>query len=525
MFGGALHLTPTAPRGSRSVRTLCVLQLGLLLLGLGCPDDRSDDDITPGDDDTAGDDDYCDDDNCPPQDDDDDIVESLSGLVFVSDGDGQERYAVLRPDDGSVVHEIDLNELDVERCGADPDEGETLCATWELTHRVGADGKDRLLVTYQPSVFHEAGHDRGDPVLGSILFGTHVETPPELEWAVERLDFTQLAHDPSPDPCVADPHDSCEPHPESPGLNRGACRLNSPHGTYLLSEDETSARVLTTDTFGNRVLELTIDKASDCAVVDAVYGPGNLPEWGVYFSPNDVFAYEEGSTLHVLVTFRNSTSGTGEQGEYDHGKLLHIVREAGQPPQVLWVFPPTDTAEPSFSNSIHNVDVVEAADGTRYILLAHSNGLGDEWYLFGDENAAEGSVALLSCCDEQPRYYFDAYLAGPDPVLAYLRDVDLMDVRRLLITDSGCVAGTDTCTRTAWVGEVSMPTFPEIEALEWAEVTGAWSVDHGQQNLHPLYATAAMIEQSPLLGVSQGVYEADFVACEDLGWPLKTVCP
>ncbi len=492
----------------------------ILLLGLGCADDTADDDLTPGDDDTSGDDDYCDDDACPPQDDDDDIDHSAAGLVFVSDGDGQERFAVLRADDGSVVREIDLNEVDVERCGTDPAEGETICATWELTHRVGANGRDRLLVTYQPSVFYETGHDRGDPVIGSIV----LESKMTLEWAVERLDFTALDQDPSPNPCVADPHDPCEPHPDAPGPNRGACRLNSPHGTYLLSEDETSARVLTTDTFGNRVLELTIDKASDCAVVDAVYGPGNLPEWGIYFSPNDVYGYEEGGAMHVLVTFRNSTGGTDEQGEYDHGKLIHIVREPDEPAEVLWVFPPVDTAEPSFSNSIHNVDVVEAADGTRYIILAHSNGLGDEWYLFGDENAAEGSVTLLSCCDEPPRYYFDAYLPGPDPVLAYLRDVDLMDVRRLLITDSGCVAGTDTCTRTAWVGEVSMPTFPEIEALELPEVSGAWSLDHAQQNLQPLYATDAMIEQSPLLGVSQGVYEADFVACDDLGWPLQYAC-
>jgi hypothetical protein len=493
----------------------------ILLLGIGCPDTGSagDDDLTPGDDDTAGDDDFCDDDNCPPQDDDDDFVEPPPpGLVFVSDGDGQERFAVFQPAVHDPLLEVDLNHIDYDRCGFDPPGGELVCATWELTHRTGADSRDRLLINYQPATFYESSHERGDPVIGSVLLASD----PELEWAIDRLDFTQLDDDPSPNPCVADPHDPCEPHPDAPGPNRGACRLNSPHGTYLLSEDEASARVLTTDTFGNRVLELTLDKASDCAVVDAVYGPGNLPEWGIYFSPNDVYGYEEDGTLHVLVTFRNSTGGTEEQGEYDHGKLLHIVHEPDQAPQVLWVFPPVDTTEPSFSNSIHNVDVVEAADGTRYIILAHSNGLGDEWYLFGDENAAEGSVTVLSCCDEPPRYFVDAYLAGSSPVLAYLRDVDLLEDGRLLVTDSGCVAGTETCTQLARVSGVTVPTFAEIEALDLPEVTGAWSPDHAQQNLTELYHSAALVP--PIYEISQGVYEADFVIYDDLGSDLQSAC-
>ncbi len=452
---------------------------------------------------------------------DDDDESTRSGLLFIADNAENERYLVVAARSGTVVREVALDELDPEHCARHPGAGvENLCLPYELDHRVGDDGRDRILAMYSPMYLYENGSLQ---MLSTVLASIVLEDPPVVEWFVDRIDLSDLESDPSEFICPLDIESPCDEDPDQVGAAFG-CALRKAHAFSVLEERDGELRLVVADNRNQRILELTVTEGDRCAHVDAVYAPDNLSDWTVYRNPNDIEAYLDEGTVHLLLSIKDSTWDNPESGATDRGKLLHLVREEGGEPRTAWVFPPVDTNEPSFLNSQHNIDIAVSATGARYALVAHSDGMGPSWYAGGSPDDAAGSILLLSCCDDAPTYLADVRLpVESERTLGYLRDVDILDDGTVLVTDSGCVY-PDGCTREPWVGELSMPSYDEIRAMDLPSKTGNWTDDHSTQNVVDAAISDVYLD-APFLDVGLSVYEADYVPAEDLGSLLSPLCP
>jgi len=297
------------------------------------------------------------------------------------------------------------------------------------------------------------------------------------------------------------------------------CTLRKPHGFSVFEEDGGSLRATVTDSRNHRILDLEIDKGERCATVHRSVSAHTLPEWTVYNNPNDVETWVEGDAVHTLVSFKGSDPDTAEQGAAGRGKIVHLVWEEGAEPSIPWVFPPVDHSEPSFLSGQHNVDLVQTSGGDRLMLVAHSGGASERWHGDAEPGEEHGTVLLTSCCDEEPRYLFDATLT--DTTLGYLRDVDLLEGGRALLTDSGCIE-PEGCPVGAQLLEVPLPDLDAIDQLGLPERAGHWSADHAAQNLHEVQTEPWLLPQAwDDLGVS--AYEADWVPAADLGERMRTL--
>ncbi len=433
-----------------------------------------------------------------------------SDVVLVADSGQEERYLAFRADTREVIWQADLAALDPESCDFDVEDGEVFCIPYELEHRVGPDGLDRLLTIYSPAIIWDA------EVLGllpSVIASIRMTDPPEVEWNVRRLDFSKIDPQLTWWDCGSAEDDPCGLlNPNS--SKQYDCTMRGAHDFVVTSADADSMRMVVADTDNQRLLELHVEKGKPCAEVEALYSAENVEGWTVYQTPNSVEAYWERQTLHILATAKDSLWFSDEQGAVQRGKVMHITRDADFDFELAWVFPPADTSAPAFLNSPHNIDVVDSASG-HYAFVAHSAGLSDGWYNRDEQNAGRGGVMILGYDDEGASYFLDAHLSGTERRLSYLRDVDLLDERKVLVTDSGCVH-PDGCELRPWIGQMDIPALSELGSLELPDRPGHYCADHSSQNLYEVAPSAGYVSE-PFEEVGVSVYESDYVFVEDLG--------
>ncbi len=432
-----------------------------------------------------------------------------TGVLLVSDSAEGARYLVLAVPDGELLLELQLGRMDTEHCRDNLGSTQIFCLPYELQHRVDAEGADHLLVMYSPMEQDENGPDSAKP---GVLASYSLTDPPSLDWSVDQLDLSAMTLREDEQVCQEDLHNPC--NDDSHLRNeKFACAMRMPHAFAVLEDGDDHLRALVADTRNHRVLELDITAGDRCAAVEGIQDLDTVPDWTLYLNPNDVEAWSEGDRHHALVSFKGSDPNGDEQGAAGRGKLMYWSWEQQQPVDRSWVFPPVDTEEPSFLNAPHNVDMFEADDGTRLLMLAHSSGASESWHGEADQGTERGSVLLASCCEEPPEYLADVVPA--DEELGFLRDVDHLGGGRLVLTDSGCLE-PDGCTQEASILELSFAELEQASALVGPGGDGRWSAEHGSQ--HFLDATIEpWLLDDRYRDVLVGVYEADYIPLEELG--------
>jgi len=486
------------------------------LLAMACDtdqDDDSGDDDNAGDDDDAGDDDSADDDTS----DDDDTGPTPGDLVVVAGGAATQRIVFFRAATGEAIGplEVSLPGVAPDLCGYPLGNEQVVCFPRGLAHSAGPDGLDRLTLTFSPSIEPVPGAAEPLPgVLGRILWPDAQQ--PELEWWVNRLDLSAIDPDLLEWDCGLgqNPCDLIDPE----GASQFDCALRNPQDYSIVEETATAIRVVVADTDNHRLVEMEVDRDppninNACAVVSGIYSADTVAGWDSYGTPTSVEAYLDGDDLHILTTLRDSEEEGGEPGGDYRGKLLHIVVAAGGDPSTAWVFPPVEAGEPSFLNAPHNVDVIGTVMGS-FAVVAHASGGSADWFDPATPSAARGSMSVIAFSDQAAWYHTDIQLPGEQ--LGYLRDVDFIDETAVLITDSGCPRTAAECTRSAWIGEMTIPSLLELGATQWPDVSGAWSADQGQQNWTEGTPSAVYLAV-PAPDVAVGVYESDYVRGGDLG--------
>ncbi len=440
--------------------------------------------------------------------------EDPSGVIIVADSLENERLLVLRVPDGALLLELDLEALDPEHCEGSHEDHDTFCLPYEIEHRVGEDGQDRILAMYSPQVMVEEGvSNELDP---GVLVSIVLSDEPELEWFVDQLDLSGVPLDPWDAICQENQLDPCNTDAISVP-EKASCALRKPHAFSILEEDARGLRATVADTRNHRVLELSVTKGERCAQVTHLATATTHPDWSIYKNPNDVESWDEDGAVHTLVSFKGSEPDTAEQGAAGRGKLMYLRWEAGTLPAVQWVFPSWSEEEPRFLNGQHNLDIVQTDAGERFLLVAHSGGVSDTWHAAATPGEEHGSVLVASCCEESPRYLLDAHTE--DLGVGYLRDVDLVSDGRLLLTDSGCLE-PEGCPLAAQLTELRLPSLDSLDELQLPDRSGHWTADHAHQNLH-VVEPAPHLLPAPYTDLGVGAYEADWVPTERLGETLR----
>ncbi len=388
----------------------------------------------------------------------------------------------------TVANQMDPGTIEPDLC-QDRSTG-TFCMMFAAHQRTAFDGTDEIAFAYSPINMVD-GPD-----------GTDVDSQQDLisrvyavdrqshatRWHIRYLDFSE--HYPT-DICNFDPGDPCHPSLSLPAAEYWLCSLHMVHDFVVTDEDATSVGLWVADTRNDRMVHATLDKTSDCAVVDEIMNAATLPAWSPYRSVNSVQYSTDGTTESMLVSNKDAASSESNDGS-SRGKLVEW-RRAATPPgatwQRAWEYP---AAAGAYVNAPHGASWYDPGDGHRYVIFAQSLGASDDGFGAG----SGGSVSAVQVDDATPVYMTDLITTV---TMGFPRDVSLLPGNQMLWTDSGCI-GFDCGTLTAdYI--VSAPP------LTASGLDGAYSRDHSQQS----FVTLPLDGTLPMSSVSASLFSTDVI--------------
>ena len=411
----------------------------------------------------------------------------LPGTFLASDLHGNEWFVA----DGGGARLASYT-LDASDPVCQGEEFQPYCLLFQAKQRVAADGAAEVAFTWSPLDTSD-GDDNARTDLDGHYAAVDAENFAE-RWRIDYLNFSGYLGESG---CPFDPLDPCHPAETLTDSGYQLCRLHMPHDLEFVSESDTQVRLWLADTGNNRMLDVSVTKGSDCAVVNEVIGEEN-PHWDIYTSNNSVvYRVEEDGIETLLMSAKGSRAGTeaGTAQFADSGKGKIVLWEKsdrgwGQ----RWEFPPQVEGSESFVSNPHGVQWATDASGRSLVVYAHSLGLHDDW----TGNSGIGSVGVLVIGDDQqPGYVADLRVAGAAE-LHFPRDVTVLDQERWIVTDSGCVGGIcENATRSLVIASVEG---------ERSNLSGGFSPDH--LNLNVVDAT---VLDGPYLGDSNQLYSVEWI--------------
>ncbi len=426
-------------------------------------------------------------------------------VVFVADG-ANGRVIVVRMDTAELMYQVDFAALHPAICA---DGAGYTCVGFGIEPHYDADSdEDRLLYVIHPSA---DGADAPD-VPSIVGMARLADEGPEVLWSLDSLDFSvrygdQASLCAATEPCSA---------PLDDWARWRGCSLSNVHSAAIAEDDDDSVLLWISDTgTPTRALAVRLDKASTCGVVEELLDQSGHPDWGSYDNLNDLDPFSGQGDISLLGTFF-STSSTLPVGGPGLGRVV-AWQQVADSWELDWACPDTPMSDEAFLNAPHNADMVEI-DGQRYVVYAHSNGLGGHWEFEGwtQEDDHRGSIGVLRVDEDGIQYLFDGY--HPDDDLHFLRDVDLLGDGSWLLTDSGCVnnlLGDCEHRPGLWNVRLDPGAVEPVEGLD-----GRWQADHAYQQLLPLEVLHDRWA-SPLDCGLDTPYEADFRWAADLGATLR----
>lgn len=369
------------------------------------------------------------------------------GRVVISTLQG-DSWLVADAETGDEEGRFELAVHHPELCQGD----ERLCLGYQARHNRGSDGADAVIYTFSPIDMSDGSEFNRTDRIGHIAAASWPAQ--ETLWQISALDFSQLAGGEAW--CSYEPSDPCHP-PESLGdRDFQFCHLYQPHDLWVVSQDDASLVLWVADARNARLLKLSIELNSDCAVVQDALGLGS-DGWGDANSPNSFARREQDGVEQLIVSTKDSFDGDGAGDGAGHVSAWSRTSDGWR---LDWRIP-----EYGSFNAPHGLALGE--DGT--MAFAHSGGRAAAL-----DAGAGGSVSVWRLVDEEPEYLYDAVPGGADGAFSYPRDVMLYGDGQVLLADSGCKGGFD-CTRPMGLSRFELP---EQDA---AGLSGAWSAEHTEQ--------------------------------------------
>lgn len=362
------------------------------------------------------------------------------------------------------------------------EENPVYCLLFQSAARTAADGRAEVAFTWSP-LDNTDGDDGRDDLIGHYA-AVDAETL-ELRWRLDRLDFSASGSD----ACPFDPADPCTPPETLSDAAWHACQLQMPHDLVVTGEDDVSLDAWLVDSQNSRLLDVRVPRDADCAVVERVLD-ADTPGWDLYVSVNSLVRWEDADGEHLLVSIKQTSqhdAGEAQMGGAGKGRIAEWIAD-GDGFREAWSFPPASTTEESFVNTPHGVARHVTAEGDVRVYFAHSLGRSNGW-----GTGTGGSVGVLAVEDGVPRYLYDLVLPGGE-ALRFPRDVEPLDDRRLLVTDSGCLGDACAFPTRAWIVRVDPDLSP-------ATTDGVWTADHARQAFRD-----AEVEAGPLFDGANLLY-------------------
>jgi len=333
------------------------------------------------------------------------------------------KLLVARDEDGRVEGELCLSEIFPDQCGPGASELARPCLMFGVTHQRSGDD-DMFLIT-------ATLRDPDRPFAPGIVTLVRPSDPPEALWTIRNLSI----------PRELQSGFDCELDGEAP-----QCHLYGAHTTVSLDD----GTLVISDTSNSRVvwIETPVDGAESGNVLAIL--SSQHPQWGDERYPNLVQPLSIDGRDHLLITFKggvdHSSSPTNE------GRIaLWDVSDRSHPERV-WAFP-----EEGHLSAVHSGRIVETPAG-ELLIYAHSLGASD---VSTDHREGTIGFALFNGL-EPPTYLADGTL--PDPGFGFTREVEWDgELKRLIVTDSGCENAQDACGRSGRVLAFSLPALPHSD--------------------------------------------------------------
>ena len=300
----------------------------------------------------------------------------------------------------------------------------------------------------------------------------------EMIWQVDALDFSVNFPSRLDGVCRYDLDDPCAPDAELMAATdsdsvRAArlCQFHQPHAVVDISSGD-DIRLILVDTRNNRLLQVSVEETSTCAVVEQVLGNAHSG-WEDFGAPNHLQVWEDTERRYVLMTHKDlipteESPGEGRGGVVLWAQSLGDVYEWGESAVQTWERVWRYPAE-GYLNAPHNVERFTTGSGD-LLVYAHSNGAGDTW---NEGNLGSLGIARFDAADgwlSAPSYVFDV---RPDRVVrrnfGFIRDADWVEDERFLLGDSGCLRPEGCEKKRAGLWDVTVDL-----SAEPAGGTGAW---------------------------------------------------